>query len=175
MTASHHSHGGWTTIAKTVAPPVLALALVGLEHAISCMPKIPALFAVASLLLLGSVFAAVHHAEMVALKVGEPMGSILLALAVTAIETSLIVAAMVGSDTGDNSLARDTVFSAVLIVLNGVIGLCLLVGGARYGEQGFRVHGTGRLSACWRLSRSSRSSCRISPSPGSARNILRRS
>ena len=80
---------------------------------------------------------------MVALKVGEPMGSILLALAVTAIETSLIVAAMVGSDTGDNSLARDTVFSAVSIVLNGVIGLCLLVGGARYREQGFRVHGTG--------------------------------
>jgi Ca2+:H+ antiporter len=93
--------------------------------------------------LLGSVFAAVHHAEMVALKVGEPMGSILLALAVTAIETSLIVAAMLGSATGDNSLARDTVFSAVSIVLNGVIGLCLLVGGARYREQGFRVHGTG--------------------------------
>ena len=127
----------------TVAPPVLALALVGLEHAHLLHAEGPALFGVAALLLLGSVFAAVHHAEMVALKVGEPMGSILLALAVTAIETSLIVAAMVGSDTGDNSLARDTVFSAVSIVLNGVIGLCLLVGGARYREQGFRVHGTG--------------------------------
>ena len=139
MASSHSAHGGW----KNWAPPLAALALVALEHAHVVHAEGLALSAVATVLLLLSVFAAVHHAEMVALKVGEPMGSILLALAVTAIETSLIVAAMVSSETGDNSLARDTVFSAVSIVLNGIIGLCLLVGGARYREQGFRVHGTG--------------------------------
>ncbi len=139
MASSHSAHGGW----KNWAPPFAALALVALEHAHVVHAEGLALSAVATVLLLLSVFAAVHHAEMVALKVGEPMGSILLALAVTAIETSLIVAAMVSSETGDNSLARDTVFSAVSIVLNGIIGLCLLVGGARYREQGFRVHGTG--------------------------------
>lgn len=139
---AQHSHSGWKILAKTVAPPVAALVLVALEHSHVFPAEGAAVFAVAAILLLTSVFAAVHHAEMVALKVGEPMGSILLALAVTAIETSLIVAAMVGSDSGDNSLARDTVFSAVSIVLNGVIGLCLLLGAARYREQGFRVHGT---------------------------------
>jgi Ca2+:H+ antiporter len=139
MASAHQAKNGW----KNLVPPVAALILVGLEHAHILHADNTALFLVAAVLLLGAVFAAVHHAEMVALKVGEPMGSILLALAVTAIETSLIVAAMLGSETGDNSLARDTVYSAVSIVLNGVIGLCLLVGGARYREQGFRVHGTG--------------------------------
>lgn len=139
MASAHQAQNGW----KNLVPPVAALILVGLEHTHILHADNTGLFLVAAVLLLGSVFAAVHHAEMVALKVGEPMGSILLALAVTAIETSLIVSAMLGSETGDNSLARDTVFSAVSIVLNGVIGLCLLVGGARYREQGFRVHGTG--------------------------------
>lgn len=138
MAASHQSHGGF----MTWAPPIAALVVVGLEHAHILPADNPLVVLGAAILLLASVFAAVHHAEMVALKVGEPLGSILLALAVTAIETSLIVAAMVSSDSGDYSLARDTVFSAVLFVLNGVVGLCLLVGGARYREQGFRVHGT---------------------------------
>jgi Ca2+:H+ antiporter len=138
MASSHIPQNGW----KNWAPPVAALTLVALEHAHVLHAENLGLSLVAAILLLLSVFAAVHHAEMVALKVGEPMGSILLALAVTAIETSLIVAAMASSETGDTSLARDTVFSAVSIVLNGVIGLCLLVGGARYREQGFRVHGT---------------------------------
>ena len=92
--------------------------------------------------LLGSVFAAVHHAEVVALKVGEPFGSVLLALAVTVIEASLIVTAMLSGGATENALARDSVFAAVAIVLNGVVGLCLLVGGVRYREQGFRVEGT---------------------------------
>ena len=134
--------GGWKSWAMTVAAPLAALALVGLKYAHLVEANNFIVLFAASVLLLVSVFAAVHHAEMVALKVGEPMGSILLALAVTAIETALIVAAMVGSETGDNALARDTVFSAVAIVLNGVVGLCLLVGAARYREQGFRVQGT---------------------------------
>ncbi len=143
MASSSAAHGGgWMFWGKTVVAPVAALVLVGLEHARLIHSEGAALVSVAAVLLLASVFAAVHHAETVALKVGEPMGSILLALAVTAIETSLIVAAMASSASGDNALARDTVFSAVSIVLNGVVGLCLLVGAARYREQGFRVHGT---------------------------------
>jgi Ca2+:H+ antiporter len=125
----------------TWAPPIAALALVAFEHAHFFHADNGPVLAIAAALLLASVFAAVHHAEIVALKVGEPMGSILLALAVTAIETSLIIAAMATSDNGDNALARDTVFSAVLIVLNGVAGLCLLVGGARHHEPAFRASG----------------------------------
>lgn len=140
--ASQHSSGFWPSAMKTVVPPLAALVLVALEHSHVFHAEGVTVLTVAAVLLLTSVFAAVHHAEMVALKVGEPMGSILLALAVTAIETSLIVAAMVGSDNNDNALARDTVYSAVAIVLNGVVGLCLLVGGARYREQDFRVRGT---------------------------------
>jgi len=97
----------------------------------------------AALLLVGSVFAAVHHAEVVAHKVGEPFGSIVLALAVTAIETSLIISSMLSGGAIENSLARDTVFSVVLIVLNGVVGLCVVVGAIRYREQTFRVQGVG--------------------------------
>ncbi|MCI4679326.1 ionic transporter y4hA [Rhodoblastus acidophilus] len=143
MASSSDAHGaGWMKLAMTVLAPLAALVLVGLKYAHVVDAEHLAVLLAASVLLFVSVFAAVHHAEVVALKVGEPMGSILLALAVTAIETALIVAAMVGSESGDNSLARDTVFSAVAIVLNGVVGLCLLLGAARYREQGYSVHGT---------------------------------
>ena len=81
--------------------------------------------ALAGVLLGGSVFAAVHHAEVLALKLGEPFGSILLAVAVTVIEVALIASIMLSGSAGSDAVARDTVFSAVMIVLNGVIGLCL--------------------------------------------------
>lgn len=97
----------------------------------------------AALLLIGSVFAAVCHAEILGHKVGEPFGSIVLALAVTAIETSLIVSSMLSGGAVEDSLARDTVFSVVMIVLNGVVGLCVVVGALRYREQTFRVEGVG--------------------------------
>ncbi len=129
-------------ILRTYAAPLAALALFGFEHAGFLHAETLWVAAASTVLLLGSVFAAVHHAEVVALKVGEPFGSVLLALAVTVIETSLIVTAMLSGGAVENSLARDTVFSAVAIVLNGVVGMCLLVGGARYREQGFRVEGT---------------------------------
>jgi Ca2+:H+ antiporter len=87
------------------------------------------------------VFAAVHHAEVLALKLGEPFGSILLALAVTVIEVALIVSIMLSGAEGSEAVARDTVFSAVMIVLNGVIGLCLVLGGQRHFEQTFRQQG----------------------------------
>lgn len=89
------------------------------------------------ILLIGSVLSAVHHAEVVAHKVGEPFGTIILALAITVIEVALIVSLMVAG--GDNSayLARDTVFAAIMLILNGILGLCLMTGGLKHHEQFF--------------------------------------
>ncbi|MBN3535890.1 ionic transporter y4hA [Sphingomonas pseudosanguinis] len=96
---------------------------------------------VASIILFGCVLSAVHQAEVVAHRVGEPFGTLVLAVAVTVIEVSLIVSLML-SDAGDaSSLARDTVFAAIMIILNGIVGVCLLAGGARHGEQRFSLRG----------------------------------
>lgn len=95
----------------------------------------------AAAILIGCVIAAVHHAEVVAHRVGEPFGTLVLAIAVTVIEVSLIVSLML-SDSGDAStLARDTVFAAIMIILGGIIGLCLLAGGVRHHEQKFTRSG----------------------------------
>ena len=75
-------------------------------------------------LLFGAVFAAVYHAEMVAHRVGEPFGTLILALAVTVIETALIVSVMIATPAEKAGLARDTVFAAVMIVCNGIVGAC---------------------------------------------------
>ena len=97
--------------------------------------------AAAGFLLIAVVFAAVYHAEVVAHRVGEPFGTLILAVAVTIIEVALIVSMMIGTSLDKSGLARDTVFAAVMIVCNGIVGLCLLVGGARHREQGFQVAG----------------------------------
>jgi Ca2+:H+ antiporter len=85
--------------------------------------------------------AAVHHAEVVAHRIGEPFGTLLLALAVTVIEVSLVVSIMLSGGPATAALARDTVFAAVMILLTGIIGLCLLLGGIRYREQRFERQG----------------------------------
>ena len=97
--------------------------------------------AIAGIVMFGAVFAAVHHAEVVAHRVGEPFGTLILALAVTVIETALIVSVMISAPNENAGLARDTVFAAVMIVCNGIVGLCLLMGGARHREQVYQVHG----------------------------------
>jgi len=91
--------------------------------------------------LAGSVFAAVHHAEVVAHRVGEPFGTLVLALAVTLIEVALIVSLMLAGGSEAGALARDTVFAAVMIILNGIVGLSLLVGGVMHREQIFSLDG----------------------------------
>lgn len=87
------------------------------------------------------VLAAVHHAEVVAHRVGEPYGTLVLAGAVTVIEVALIVSLMLAGGSSTAGLARDTVFATVMIILNGIIGVCLLVGGTRFGEQRFGLYG----------------------------------
>jgi Ca2+:H+ antiporter len=93
--------------------------------------------------LLGSaVLAAVHHAEIVAHRVGEPFGSLVLAVAVTVIEVALIVTLMVAGGDEASTLARDTVFAAVMITCNGIIGLSLLVATLRHRTASFNAEGT---------------------------------
>jgi len=99
-------------------------------------------FAVLLLVILfGTVFAAVHHAEVIAQKIGEPYGTLLLTLAVTVIEVALIATIMLGEKPVP-TLARDTVFAVVMIVCNGLVGICILIGGLRYREQDVQVSGS---------------------------------
>src|ERR1700704_6314984 len=95
--------------------------------------------AVLLVILFGTVFAAVHHAEVIAERIGEPYGTLLLTLAVTVIEVALIATIMLGEKPVP-ALARDTVF-AVMIVCNGLVGICILAGGLRYREQDFQISG----------------------------------
>jgi Ca2+:H+ antiporter len=97
--------------------------------------------ALAAALLGGTVFSAVHHAEVVAHRIGEPFGTLVLAVAVTVIEVALIVSVMLTAGDDKAALARDTVFSAIMIVCTGIVGLCLLIGGLRHREQDFHLQG----------------------------------
>jgi len=97
--------------------------------------------------LAAAVLAAVHHAEVVAHRVGEPFGSLVLAVAVTVIEVGLIVALMIGGGPGSESLARDTVFAAVMITCNGIVGIALLIGAVRYHLTIFNAEGSGAALA----------------------------
>ncbi len=100
--------------------------------------------AVVAVLLAGAVLAAVHHAEVVAHRVGEPFGSLVLAVAVTVIEVSLIVTLMLSGGDEASTLARDTVFAAVMITVNGILGLSLLLGSSAASTSSrFNAEGTG--------------------------------
>lgn len=98
---------------------------------------------VLAIALIGGVLAAVHHAEVVAHAVGEPFGTLVLALAITIIEVALIVSLMLAGGSETAALARDTVFAAVMIILNGIIGLSILTGSVHFKEQSFSLRGTG--------------------------------
>src|SRR3954463_1855572 len=124
-TATRHPLLTWTT-----AVPVLALLVLALTYGRDLGLALELLVAV---VLMAAVLAAVHHAEVVAHKVGEPFGSLVLAVAVTVIEVALIVTLMVAGGDGSASLARDTVFAAVMITCNGILGISLLVTATRHG------------------------------------------
>src|ERR1700692_1416519 len=98
-------------------------------------------FAVVLLVILfGTVFAAVHHAEVIAERIGEPYGTLVLTLAVTIIDVALIATIMLAEKPWP-TLARDTVFAVVMIVCNGLVGVCIMAGGLRYREQDVQVAG----------------------------------
>jgi Ca2+:H+ antiporter len=131
------------TAAWTIGIPVAAaIALV-----VTWERDLPVLgVVVTALLLVGAVLAAVHHAEVVAHRVGEPFGSLVLAVSVTVIEVALIITLMIGGK-GTETLARDTAFAAVMITLNGIIGISLLLGGMRHGLPRFNREGAGAALA----------------------------
>jgi Ca2+:H+ antiporter len=125
----------WTWLIPVLSTTLLVgatIAGVGLFLAMLC-----------AMGLIGAVLAAVHHAEVVAHRVGEPLGTLVLALAVTVIETSLILSMMFAGGEDKAVLPRDTIYAAVMIICNGVVGICVLVGGLAHREQTFRVEGAG--------------------------------
>jgi Ca2+:H+ antiporter len=136
MTAAARS--SW--LSWTVLAPLLALLVLALTF--GRKPGSVVVLAVA-LVLGAAVMAAVHHAEVVALRVGEPFGSLVLAVAVTVIEVALIVTLMISGGPKTTSLARDTVFAAVMITCNGIVGLALLIGGLRFSITTFNAEGSG--------------------------------
>jgi Ca2+:H+ antiporter len=124
--------------------PALAVVLFAVSTALGLTftPSAGGLVFAAVLLavLFGTVFAAVHHSEVIAERIGEPYGTLLLTLAITVIEVALIATIMLG-DKPVPTLARDTVFAVVMIVCNGLVGLCIFIGGLRYREQDFQISG----------------------------------
>ena len=138
-TATRHPLLSWTT-----AVPVLALVVLVLTWGRDLPTVVEVLVAV---VLVGAVLAAVHHAEVVAHRVGEPFGSLVLAVAVTVIEVALIVTLMVSGGDEAASLPRETVFAAVMITCNGIVGLSLLLGALRHDVVVFNAEGTGAALA----------------------------
>ena len=120
--------------------PVLAVLILGVAWG---RELTGAFVAVIGVLLAAAVLAAVHHAEVVAHRVGEPYGSLVLAVAVTVIEVALIVTLMVAGSGSAETLARDTVFAAVIITCNGIVGLSVLVGARRTSTVSFNAEGAG--------------------------------
>ncbi|PZG09636.1 ionic transporter y4hA [Nonomuraea aridisoli] len=130
-------------MAAKIVPIAAVLAFLGAWE--RSLPVIGEIVVVG--LLGASVLAAVHHAEVVAHRVGEPFGSLILAVAVTVIEVGLIVTLMVSGGPGAATLARDTVFAAVMITCNGILGLSLLITALREGTAPFNAKGTGAALA----------------------------
>jgi Ca2+:H+ antiporter len=123
----------WTWAIPGIAIVLLVVALVvavGIVVTLLCVVA-----------LVGAVIASVHHAEVIAHRVGEPLGTLVLAVAVTVIEASLILSMMIVGGSEQTHLPRDTIYAALMIILNGVVGVCLLLGGLRHGVQSFRVEG----------------------------------
>jgi len=127
----HH----WTLFAPAAAALTLGLTTIVGEQTW--------LLAGCGVALIAAVLAAVHHAEVIAHRVGEPFGTLVLALAVTVIEAALLLSLLVAGGSGMEKLPRDTVYATVMIITTGVVGLCTLIGGLAHREQSFRVEGAG--------------------------------
>src|SRR5689334_9584512 len=120
--------------------PLLALALLFVALAVGMGTLLAVVCGAA---LASAVMVSVHHAEVVAHRVGEPLGTLVLALAVTAIETALILSMMIAGGADMAALPRDAIYAAIMIICTGVLGICILVGGLVHREQTFRVEGAG--------------------------------
>ena len=118
--------------------PLLALAAFGASFV---LPIGMVTAAIAGLFLIAAVTASVHHAEVIASRVGEPFGTLVLALAITIIEVALIVSVMLAGGPEKAALPRDTIFAAIMLICTGVVGICMMVGGLSHREQRFQLDG----------------------------------
>jgi Ca2+:H+ antiporter len=125
----------WTWLAPAAATALLAASLA--------WPIGGLLLAACAAALIAAVIASVHHAEVVAHRVGEPFGTLVLAVAITIIEVALILTVMFAGGPEKAGLARDTIYAAVMIIVNGVVGVCVLMGALEHREQSFRIEGAG--------------------------------
>lgn len=139
MAGSSNSKFDFTQISSVGAFLVLIV--------LSLVEKSPFTVMVAGIFLAVAISASIHHAEVIAKRVGPALGALILALAVTVIEVGLIVSLMMNDTPTSAVVARDTVFAAVIIVTNGIVGICFLIGGIRHRELEFRVEGTSSLLA----------------------------
>src|SRR3954467_7719196 len=135
MSAATRGRLSWTFVA-----PVVGLLVLLVSWGRHPSAWVAVLIAVP---LIGAVLAAVHHAEVVAHRVGEPFGSLVLAVAVTVIEVALIVTLMISGGEAAAALPRDTVFAAVMITCNGILGLSVLLGALRHNVIVFNAEGAG--------------------------------
>src|SRR5215813_4119620 len=129
----------WTTVV-----PVVSVVVLGFAWGRTLSPLV---VGIVTLLLAGAVLAAVHHAEVVAHRVGEPYGSLVLAIAVTVIEVALIITLMIAGAKTAETLARDTVFAAVILTCNGIVGLSILAGTRNGSVVSFNAEGAGAALA----------------------------
>lgn len=136
---AHRGPLQWTVVVPLAALAVLLSTWVNHDN--------PVVLGLISVALIGAIFAAVHHAEVVAHRVGEPFGSLVLAVAVTVIEVALIVMLMTGGGPHASTYARDTVFSAVMITLNGIVGLSILAAARHHRLATFNASGSGSALA----------------------------
>lgn len=111
----------------------MLIASLTIGHPLLAVPQ--------GLALVACVLAAAYHTEIAAQRVGQTFGTLLRAFTVTVIEVGLIVSLMLSGGEATAALARDTVFASIMIVLNGMVGICLLVAARQHGGQSFRAHG----------------------------------
>ena len=127
MAASGALFSWWMVGFPLAGAAALSASLIGLQVPVGEVVVV----------LVGCIFSSVHYAKTLAQRLGALFGSLVLALAISVIEAGLIVSMMLGGDQPE--LARDSIFSALLIALDGILGVCLLLGGGRHYEQNFRV------------------------------------
>ena len=92
------------------------------------------------IVILWSAICVVRHADCLAIKFGEPYGTLILTLSAIAIEVAMISTTMLHGK-NNPTLGRDAIFAVVMIALNGLVGLCLLMGGLRHREQHYNLQG----------------------------------
>ena len=95
-----------------------------------------------TMVLIGTVLASVYFAEIIAHRVGQPYGTLILAIAVTVIEVALIASILLSRAPGSEAIVRDSIFATIMIVCNGIVGVCLLIGAIKHRETIFKADGT---------------------------------